>query len=92
MGVNGQPAMGFGLDWSADHWLWALGMHAVFWIVLVVLIVGLVVAFGISRDARPRVAKDDAESVLNVRYARGEIDRAEYLDRKRDLRARPGRG
>lgn len=55
-------------------------------IVLVVLLVALAVPFVRSLgggSAGPRTP--NARSILDERYARGEIDREEYLRRKQDI-------
>lgn len=74
--------MGYG--WGMG-WGW-IGM-ILFWILLILAIVWLVRALDLGsgagghRDAN----RDDALEVLRERYARGEIDREEFQDRKRDL-------
>lgn len=41
--------------------------------------------FPTQHDAAPRPGLDAAEEELRLRYARGEIDREEFLQRKIDL-------
>lgn len=57
----------------------------VFWIVVIVLLVALLGWAPISRRAGGRDGNENALDVLNRRYARGEIDREEYMAKKRDL-------
>lgn len=73
--------MGFGFDWGG----WgAIGM-LVWWILVIVGIVVLIKWFagreggGICRPGR------DAVDILKERYAKGEIDREEFKEKKKDL-------
>lgn len=59
-----------------------VGMWIV-WILLIVVIVWAVRLFS-DRDA-PRSGGKSALEILQVRYARGEIDRDEYEGKRRDL-------
>jgi putative membrane protein len=78
---------GFGPFAGFFHVWWALA-SSVFWIVVVILVI---VAF--SRGARPPVGpfwrNTAALDILEQRYARGEIGRDEYLQKKRDLMGGP---
>jgi putative membrane protein len=57
----------------------------VIWVLIIVLAVWLVRAFvGTGTDAGPRTGKS-ARQVLEERYARGEIDRDEFEQKRRDL-------
>jgi putative membrane protein len=64
---------------------WGVGMMLLMFLFWGAVIVGIVVAvrwlLQQSRGARPDTALD----ILRERYARGEIDREEFLARKRDL-------
>lgn len=75
---------------------WTMGLHGIFWLLLLALIaVVLVLALrsglrsGLPAGADPTFARGadpaSALAILGARYARGEIDRGEYLERKRDL-------
>lgn len=57
-------------------------VHGAFWLLLLVLLVFGTVML-VRRPRSPR--RDSALDILNERYARGEIDRDEYLQRKKDL-------
>lgn len=63
---------------------WAMGFFGLFWLaVLALIVVGLVLLVR-SFDqggARGR-ERESARSILDERYARGEIDQDEYLARK----------
>lgn len=71
--------------WDHTSWYGVMGFHGIFWLSLLALAVFVVViVFGLLR--RSRTAEDgSALAVLDTRYARGEIDRGAYLERKRDL-------
>jgi len=73
--------------WGADGmgWGWFMGLHGIFNL----LIIGLII-YGVFYAIRTFSQKDNgsggqALDVLSTRYANGEIDRDEYLQRKRDL-------
>jgi putative membrane protein len=71
--------------WSWDHagWQWMMGLHGAFWLVLVTL---LLIALVMAARAGARRRRDSgALAVLEARYARGEIDRDEFLHKKRDF-------
>jgi putative membrane protein len=65
---------GFGLG------LPGLGMILV-WGAIILLLVWLVRAFSRTSDGKEKSAR----KILDERYARGEIDRQEYEQKKRDL-------
>jgi putative membrane protein len=74
-----------------DAWQWHHGLGGggllmgLFWILLILAVVGLAVALlrGRDRDTAPPPATP--KETLQARYARGEIDRDEYLEKLRDL-------
>jgi putative membrane protein len=71
-----------------DGFGWGLGMlgMAVFWIVVIVALVW--VARLVWDRGGPRESSRPPETPLEIlqrRYARGEIDRAEYEEKRRDL-------
>ena len=69
--------------WNGGWGGWMI-VHAMFWVVLLALLV--VVTLAIARGRR-RGSRESATALdlLNERYARGEIDRDEYLQRKKDI-------
>ena len=84
--------------WYSGHMDWSSmsGLHGLYWPLMIILVVAiLLVAFYLgTRDARPhetvtassaRRRPDSARDILDERYARGEIDRGEYLESKREL-------
>jgi len=77
----------YGNGWGGMGWGMLFG--GTFWIVLIVLVIAGVVWF--SRSGRDEPGRDRGSSgldVLDQRYARGELDREEYLQRKRDILGR----
>ena len=58
------------------------------WIIVIIVISVLVAKVGIGAGSRgPDVPehKPDALEILNRRYARGEIAKAEYMERRQDI-------
>lgn len=68
-------------DGHMGAWGWTWG------IVMMTLVAGLIVWLIVAglRQDRPRVDHDRAMRLLDERYARGDIDRQGYLERKADL-------
>ncbi len=59
-----------------------------FWGLIIAAIVVLVRGFGgSSRGNAPRLPEKTALDILRERYARGEIDKAEFEEKRRDLPA-----
>lgn len=57
-----------------------------FWLLLIVLVIAAV--FWFSRSPRSAAEREHGASgleILDARYARGELDRDEYLQKKRDM-------
>jgi len=77
------------------HWFWIwplwfiLPFHGILTLILVVLIVSLIFHrrhyyyYGYPYD-RAR-SRSDALAILEARYAKGEIQREEYIEKKKDL-------
>ena len=76
--------MGYGnmLGWGGGH---MFGFGLLVWVVVIAAIVWLVIR--LSRDSRSSGRRDEdrALAILRERYARGEIDKAEFDARKQDL-------
>jgi putative membrane protein len=71
--------------WGHPVWSWAMGLHGLFWLVLIGLAIVAIVLL-LRSSARSRLGTEiSAIAVLDARYARGEIGRGEYMERKRDL-------
>lgn len=69
--------MGPGYVMDPSYMGWMMIGSAVFWIVLAALAIFAIVRFSSSRE-RP----SDAIATLEQRFARGEIDAAEYTSRR----------
>ena len=77
--------------WGGGGWIWGLiggVLMLAFWVVVVVVIVGLVR----GRGVRASGSATGALRVLEERYARGEIDRDEFIERRRVLSGTPSDG
>ncbi len=82
--------MGFMGDWGGSGWTGAFGMF--FGLIFLVVVVAAVIWFmrsgrGPGRDAAIVGHQSSGLAILEERYARGEIDRDEYLKKKHDLAA-----
>jgi putative membrane protein len=79
--------MTWGYGWGRDGGWFGL-MHLL-WLALIVLAIVALVRLGFGRGARgfSRPEEDRALAILRERFARGEIDKAEFEERKRDLGA-----
>jgi len=83
--------MGYGSNWGMmggfGGGFGGLGMF--FWLILLVVIVAAVVWFMRSNvrppSDTPQIRRSSALDVLEERYARGEIQREEYLEKRKDL-------
>ena len=71
------------MDWGDSggwSWWWMLPMM-MFWLVLAGAVIWGVVAVVRSGTSSDQAALPSAEDILNERFARGEIDAAEYRER-----------
>lgn len=67
---------------------WFGWMHVLWWTFIVLAIVALVrLSFGRGPLGFRRPEEDRALAILRERFARGEIDKAEFEERKHDLGA-----
>lgn len=81
------PDRGWG--WHGD-WMWWMPFHGIMWVIFIAaVVVGLVLLVRLiwHGGARPSLPsqRSSALDALDARYAKGEIDRDDYLQRKRDL-------
>lgn len=76
------------MDWTGGAWP-VMGLGWIFmvlvWVLVVVGIVALVRWLGMSSGERRKEADKTALEILRERYARGEIERDEYEQKRRDL-------
>lgn len=68
---------GIGWDMGLGGWLWM--------VVAIVLVVVIIWAFVSAVSTRDRPAAEDAAQILKARFARGEINEAEYEQARRLL-------
>jgi putative membrane protein len=79
-----------------NPWVWGWGYHmgfvsiivmALFWIALIIAIIFLIRWLAVSTSHRSREVRsgDSALEILKIRYAKGEIDREEFEQKKKDL-------
>ena len=76
--------------WSVDggsHWWWMMPFHGLFSLLFFVLVAWAVVALVRHLTARKGGSRSPGLDALDERYAKGEIQREEYLQKRRDLGA-----
>ena len=83
-------AQGTRRDWGWMHGMmdgwWGVGLiMMLFWIGILVLIGVLIWRLLERRDVSERSTEESALEILKRRYARGEIDREEFEEKKRDV-------
>jgi putative membrane protein len=74
-------------DWGPG-WAWGwFGLMHILWWVLVILGILALIRWSSRRGLQgvPPPEQDRAIAILRERYARGEIDKTEFEERKRDL-------
>lgn len=84
--------MGEFMYWDHPGWFMMLSLHSVLWVgLLILLIVGFSLLIRNHLRGQNRtigadpVKSESALEILDACYARGEIDRDEYMRRKQDL-------
>ncbi len=83
---GGWGMMGSGM-WGGFGWMWLMPIFMIiFWGLVIWGIVALVRGLSGSRGSDSASSRpDSALEVLKKRYARGEIDKKEYEEKKKDL-------
>jgi len=74
--------------WDSNHMMgWDGGVFMIFWWALIVLVIVVLVRWVIdqSNKSNRREEKSPLE-ILRERYARGEIDKKEFEEKKKDLK------
>jgi putative membrane protein len=76
--------------WGYDHmgWMmngWGMGFGFILWLLILATIIAGVVWFLRSQPLAGSPRRSTSLEVLEERYARGEINREEYLQKKRDI-------
>ncbi len=82
--------MWHGMDGWGWGWTWGIGMvHGLLWWVFVILGIVLLLRLlgrgGGASVTPPSAPPETALDILKKRYARGEIDKAEFEEKRRDL-------
>lgn len=80
----GMMNYGYGFSFSIFHLIGGL-LTFVFWVIVIVLVLRLVRRRGPWGDRRPTWMHSSALDILKERYAKGEIDKAEFEEKKKDL-------
>ena len=80
MMFQGMHGQGWGMGWILG-WNWIIGL------VMLVLIIWLIVKLTNLGSASNQPHKNKALDILSERYARGEIDKQEYEERKTVLKS-----
>jgi putative membrane protein len=89
-----------GDGWGGGHWVAVIVMMVLFWGAIGLVVLAVVRSGGWSHHhdhydhrlgAPRRDSTDDAERILHERFARGEIDEAEYTRRHDLLKERSSR-
>jgi putative membrane protein len=62
-----------------------MGFMWVIWIIIIIAVILLVKGYLGPRNKETKPSEASALDILNKRYARGEIDKAEFEEKKRDL-------
>lgn len=71
--------------WGMHDWSGWMAFHAAFWLLLVALVIWTAISLSRNSRSSDRGTDKSALDLLKERYARGEIDREEYLQRKKDI-------
>ncbi len=77
----------YGWDWGWGHMMFGSLMMIIFWggIILVIVLAIRWLGDGSSRSAAPPAGGKTPLDILHERFARGEIDKEEFEERKRLL-------
>lgn len=70
-----------GPGWMGLGWVFMV----LFWVLIILGVVALLRWFGISSDGSRNAPRKTPLDILQERYARGEIERDEYEQKRRDL-------
>lgn len=85
---------GYGPDWGYmgyGGWGWFGVLHMIIWLLILALLIAAIVWFARTMTQRssetPQAAarRPPGLDILEERYARGEINRDEYLQKRRDI-------
>jgi putative membrane protein len=74
--------MGYGYGAQSVGWMM---VHGVFWLILLGFVILLVLRVGKPAGREGPAGRSPGLDILQERYARGDINRTEYLQKKHDL-------
>jgi putative membrane protein len=66
------------------HWGWGMGFGWIFGLVFLIVVIWLVVR-AINQNSSPVQTGKSALDILKERYARGEINKEEFEEKKKDI-------
>ncbi len=69
-----------------DHWMFG-GFMWLFWVILLGALIFLVWLIVRKSQASSSRSEEDALDILKKRYARGDIDKEEFEQKKRDIQS-----
>jgi len=73
------------MGWDHMGWGWGGGFMMIFWIILIVAVIYWLIRAA-NRNANQSPSQpESAMDILKKRYARGEISKEEFEERKKDL-------
>lgn len=88
MWQNWQGPGGMMYGYDGGGWFWGMAIHGLLAALFVAAVVAAVIVLvrWLARDGHDRpTGHGSALDILSARYARGEVDRDEYLQKKKDL-------
>jgi putative membrane protein len=74
------------LDWSHMNW-WGFPFPSLlFFVIFIVIVLAVIYLIIQSEKTEEKEIMNDAQKILDERYAKGEITRMEYIQAKEDLK------
>lgn len=75
------------MGWGNGYWGMGMGwiFMALIWVLIILGVVALLRRLGLGDAARREAPRPTPLEILQERYARGEIEREEYEQKRRDL-------
>ena len=74
------------LGLGIGFWVFWLLFRGLFWVILIVFVIWAITRASGPQASRPRFRSNGLD-ILEQRYARGEIPREEYLQKRKDILA-----
>lgn len=84
MGARGHGPLQEHMGWGHMNWGWGGGIMMILWIVIIAVAIFLIIHASQKGDTGA-TRQESALDILKKRYARGEISKDEFEERKRDL-------